>query len=156
MTKEKVFEILMQANHEDLAPVAAVMKEQVPYSVIKKPAEELVMFRAEETVEKLDFNVGEVLTTSAEVRVKDTIGYSMVIGMNKELALDCALLMGIYEAGLPQKSEIEELAQKILIKIEKQMREEREIVSSTRVNFEVMGGQDPAVSHNKPLEERDD
>jgi phosphonate C-P lyase system protein PhnG len=106
------------------------------------------MFQAEESVEKIDFNVGEVLVTSAEVQVEDAIGYSMIMETDKQKALDCALLMGIYEAGLPQMKEIEDLAESMHHKMIKQLREEREIVSSTRVNFEVMGGQDPNIEHN--------
>jgi phosphonate C-P lyase system protein PhnG len=106
------------------------------------------MFRAEESVEKIDFNVGEVLVTSAEVRVEDAIGYSMIMDTDKQKALDCALLMGIYEAGLPQMKEIENLAEMMHAKKTRQLREEGEIVSSTRVNFEVMGGQDPNIAHN--------
>jgi phosphonate C-P lyase system protein PhnG len=153
MTKEMVFEALMQADYRDISPLASLLRQSVPHTVIKKPAQELVMFRVEENVEKLDFNVGEVLAVSAEVRVRDVIGYSMVMGTNRDMALDCALLMGVYEAGLPQKPEVEKLAEGLLQKREVGLREEQGIVDSTRVSFELMGGQDPNVSHNKPRED---
>jgi alpha-D-ribose 1-methylphosphonate 5-triphosphate synthase subunit PhnG len=148
MLKEKIFEIIMQAESADIAPLADKMRQLVDYHVINPPQQELVMFRAEESVEKIDFNVGEVLVTSAEVRVEDAIGYSMIMDTDKQRALDCALLMGIYDAGLPQMKEIEKLAEIIHGKMQQTLREEREIVSSTRVNFEVMGGQDPNIAHN--------
>jgi alpha-D-ribose 1-methylphosphonate 5-triphosphate synthase subunit PhnG len=148
MLKEKIFEIIMQAESADIAPLADKMRQLVDYHVINPPQQELVMFRAEESVEKIDFNVGEVLVTSAEVRVEDAIGYSMIMDTDKQRALDCALLMGIYDAGLPQMKEIEKLAEIIHEKMMQKLREEREIVSSTRVNFEVMGGQDPNIAHN--------
>ncbi|MGD8293485.1 MAG: phosphonate C-P lyase system protein PhnG [Desulfobacterales bacterium] len=148
MFKEKIFEIIMQAEPADIAPLADKMRQVVDYHVISPPQQELVMFRAEESVEKIDFNVGEVLVTSAEVRVEDAIGYSMIMDTDKQRALDCALLMGIYDAGLPQMKEIEKLAEIIHGKMQQTLREEREIVSSTRVNFEVMGGQDPNIAHN--------
>jgi alpha-D-ribose 1-methylphosphonate 5-triphosphate synthase subunit PhnG len=153
MTQEKVFEALMQADRYDIAPVAEMLKREVEYTVVKNSAHELVMFQVEENVEKLDFNVGEVLVTSAEVRVQDAIGYSMVMGMDGEKALDCALLMGVYEAGLPQKKAVEALAAECLRKMEEGMREERRIASSTRVKFELMGGQDPNVAHAKTGED---
>ena len=148
MLKEKIFEIIMQADPADIAPLADRMRQSIEYRVIKSPKQELVMFQAEESVEKLDFNVGEVLVTSAEVRVKDAIGFSMIMETDEQKALDCALLMGIYEAGLPEMKEVESLAELVQQKISEQLREEREIVSSTRVNFEVMGGQDPNIEHN--------
>jgi phosphonate C-P lyase system protein PhnG len=129
MSKCKVFETLMLGKSSDIGLLADRLRESIPHEVIKKPARELVMFQVEESVEKLDFNVGEILVSSAEVRVGDAIGYSMVMDIDEQKALDCALLMAVYEAGLPQ-------------------RREREIVSSTRVNFEVLGGQDPNVKHN--------
>ncbi|MGD2014761.1 MAG: phosphonate C-P lyase system protein PhnG [Desulfobacterales bacterium] len=148
MLKEKIFEIIMQGQTADIAPLAEEMRQVIDHCVIKPPQMELVMFQAEESVEKIDFNVGEVLVTSAEVRVEDAIGYSMIMDTDKQKALDCALLMGIYEAGLPQMKEIEKLAEILHEKMTQQLREEREIVNSTRVNFEVMGGQDVNIAHN--------
>ncbi len=49
------------------------------------------MFQAEESVEKIDFNVGKVLVTSAEVRVADAIGYSMVMDTDEQKALNSSL-----------------------------------------------------------------
>jgi len=152
MTKETVFDALMQANHQEVVALAERVRRSVPHTVIKKPAQELVMFQVEETVEKLDFNVGEILVTSAEVQVGDVIGYSMIMSMNQDMALDCALLMGVYEAGLPEKGLVESLASELIKKREGEAQEERQIVGSTRVNFELMGGQDPNVSHAKPAE----
>jgi phosphonate C-P lyase system protein PhnG len=102
----------------------------------------------EESVDKIDFNVGEVLVTSAEIRVKDVNGYSMVMDIDEQKALDCALLMGVYEAWLPEQSNVAALAERLHRKMRNQLREEREIVNATRVEFEVMGGQDPNVKQN--------
>ncbi|MGD8663118.1 MAG: phosphonate C-P lyase system protein PhnG, partial [Desulfobacterales bacterium] len=79
MLKEKIFEIIMQGQTADIAPLAEEMRQVIDHCVIKPPQMELVMFQAEESVEKIDFNVGEVLVTSAEVRVEDAIGYSMIM-----------------------------------------------------------------------------
>lgn len=148
MEKDRLFEILMQADSSDIAPLAAQLREQTAYTIIKQPQRELIMFQAEESVERLDFNVGEILVTSAEVRVEDTIGYSMVMDLDEEKALDCALLMGVYEAGLSQANDIERLGIQLQEKMEHQLKAEMEIIGSTAVNFEVMGGQDPNIKHN--------
>jgi phosphonate C-P lyase system protein PhnG len=148
MVKEKIFERIMQGDPSDISQLANKLRDSIQHEVIKAPKKELVMFQAEESVEKIDFNVGEVLVTSAEVRVKDAIGYSMIMETDEQNALDCALLMAIYEAGLPQMKDVEHLAEVLHKKMAKQLREEREAVSSTRVDFEVMGGQDPNIKHN--------
>ena len=153
MLKEKIFEIIMQGDASDISPLAERLRQSIHHRVFKPPQQELVMFQVEESVEKIDFNVGEVLVTSAEVRVEDAIGYSMIMETDEQKALDCALLMGIYEAGLPQMKEIESLVEIMYQKMIEQLREEKEIVSSTRVNFEVMGGQDPNIEHNAAKEQ---
>ena len=153
MLKEKVFEIIMQGAPSDISPLADRLRQSVRHQVIKSPQLELVMFQVEESVEKIDFNVGEVLVTSAEVRVENAIGYSMIMETNEQKALDCALLMAVYEAGVPQMKEIENLAEIMHEKSIQQLREERQIVNSTRVQFEVMGGQDPNIEHNVEKEQ---
>lgn len=152
MNKEEIFEILMQANGEDIASVAHQLGESIDHTVIQPPAQELVMFQAEESVEKIDFNVGEILVTTAHIRVGNAIGFSMVMDMNEAKAFDCALLMGVYEAGLTEADKVEKLAKQLHKKQTEQLREEREIISSTRVNFELMSGQDPNVKHNMDSE----
>lgn len=138
----------MQAEPVELAGLATELRDNVPHKVVKPPAQELVMFQAEESVEKLDFNVGEILVTTAHVRVAGITGFGMIMDLHPDKALDCALLMGVYEARLPEAGKVEELARLLKTKQDRQLREEREIVSSTRVNFEVMGGQDSNVKHN--------
>ncbi len=151
MNKEHVFQILMEADGADISQLAEQLRTIVTHRVVRKPARELVMFQAEESVEKIDFNVGEILVTTAHVRVGEVIGFSMVMDDNEAKALDCALLMGIYEAQLPEADQIVKLVRILQDKQMSRLREEREIVSSTRVNFEVMGGQDPNIKHNSEL-----
>lgn len=147
MRKEHVFEILMQGDCVEINALAERFRNEIDHEVIKPPSKELVMFRVEESVEKIDFNVGEVLVTSAEVRIGQTIGYSMVMDIDEQKALDCAFLMGIYQEKLPQAVDIEALIERLEQKLLSHQQEERELVESTRVRFEVMGGQDPNVKH---------
>jgi len=146
--KEKVFEQLMQGDASDIAHLANMLRESIACEIVKGPMQELVMFQVEESVEKIDFNVGEILVTTAEVRVNDVIGYGMVMDVDEQKATDCAFLMAVYESRSPEMQAVENLAEALARKTEKRMQEEKEIVSSTRVQFEVMGGQDPNVAHN--------
>jgi phosphonate C-P lyase system protein PhnG len=148
LTKEIVFESLMQGDPELIRACAENLRPQIDHQVIQAPAQELIMFRAEESVEKIDFNVGEVLVTTAKVQVKDIIGYSMVMDVDNQKALDNAFLMGVFESGVEQSQTVEALARELKHKFEADLRNDREMVSATRVNFEVMGGQDPNIKHN--------
>lgn len=149
MNKREIFEILMESGSEKIKDLSVELMEKIPYQTVRKPEEGLLMFRMRESVENTAFNVGEVLVVQAEVRINNSLGYAMIIGMDKKSALNRAFLMGIIESGLPESEEILKLA--ALLKEEKleALREEREIINSTRVKFETMGGQDPNVSHNK-------
>lgn len=148
MTKEEIFEVLMQAEAGQIQPLAETLGRTIPHHVLKGPAQELIMFQAEESVEKIDFNVGEILVTTARIKVNDAIGFAMVMDMDEEKAQGAALLIGIIEANLPESDQIRDLVAGLKDYQLGQLREEREIISSTRVNFEVMGGQDPNINHN--------
>ena len=73
----------------------------------------------------------------------------MVMGINNEKAIDNAVIMSVYESDLPEKKELDGLIIKLKNEKMNKMIEEREIINSTRVRFETMGGQDTGVSHNK-------
>jgi len=153
MNKKEIFEVLMQGKSIKISELSNKLKEKIPFEIIKKAEEGLVMYRMQESVENISFNVGEVLITQAEVKINDNLGYAMVLGMDKESALNKAFLMGIVEANLPECKEITELIDFLKKEKLEKLREEREIINSTRVKFETMGGQDPNVSHNKVKEE---
>ena len=153
MKKKEIFEVLMQSQSDKVDALSEKLKKTIPFEIIKKPEEGLMMFRMQESIENIAFNVGEVLVTQAEVKVENSLGYAMIMGMNKESALNKAFLMGILAAGLPESTEIIDLAYVVKEEKVKKMKEEREIINSTRVKFETMGGQDPNVSHNKKSDE---
>ena len=91
----------------------------------------------------------EILVTTCEAKINSNLGYAMVMGINNEKAVNNAIIMAVYESDLPEKKEIENLILKLKDEQKNKMIEEREIINSTRVRFETMGGQDTGVSHNK-------
>jgi alpha-D-ribose 1-methylphosphonate 5-triphosphate synthase subunit PhnG len=149
MEKRDIFEAVMQSEPEDVKELAKLISHRYSPETTRKPEPGLVMFRAEESVEHRSFNVGEILVTMAEVRISDTLGYAMVLGSDKDRALNCAVLMAAVEAELPEKTDVETLASQLRERNEKKLREERKIVSSTRVDFETMSGQDPNIVNNQ-------
>lgn len=149
MTKEEIFEILMNTEYKDIDLLAEELKKIISYELIKKPEHSLVMFRMQENVENLIFNVGEILVTVCEVKVFDSIGYAMILDTDFKKAENRAFLMAIYLSENEIKEKVTSLAIKIKEFILKDLEKEKEIINSTRVNFELMGGQDTNVSHNK-------
>ena len=148
MDKKEIYEIMVQSKPDAVKELAEKLEKKYTFEITRKPETGLLMFRAEESVEHLHFNVGEILVTSAEVRLDNALGYSMVMGGDKNFAFYCALIMTALEAELPETKEIEALAHKLKKDMEAELRKEQKIIASTRVNFEVMGGQDPGVMKN--------
>jgi len=145
MEKNEIFETVMQAEPEDFKEIANVIRQRYSPEVTRRPDPALLMLRVEESVEHLVFNAGEILVTTAEVRISDSLGYAMILGPDKEKALDAAVLMAAVEAELPEGKEVEKLALSLRARTKARMSEEQEEVNSTRVRFELMGGQDPSV-----------
>lgn len=145
MGKKEIFEAIMQAEPEDIEDLAQVIRGQYSPQITRQPEFGLLMFRAEESIECRVFNVGEILVTTTEVRIFDSLGYAMILGSDKEKALNAAVLMAAVEAELPERTRVEELALGLEVKTAEKEKEEQEVVNSTRVRFELMGGQDPNV-----------
>jgi len=149
MNREDIFEIFMQADLNKISFLADKLKSKYDFEILKKPEQGLIMYQMEESVEKINFNVGEILVTQVEVRYNKSIGYAVVFGINNEKALNNAIVMCVYEEDLPEKKDIINLAEQLKLEDIEKMKDEREIINSTRVKFEVMGGQDQSVAHNK-------
>ena len=149
MENKEAFEVVMQSDSKELTIMANIIKDKYEFEITQKPTQGLLMFRVEESVELMDFNAGEILVTTCEAKINKSLGYAMVMGINNEKALNNAIVMSVYESDLPEKNEIENLIMKLKDDQKNKMIEEREIINSTTVRFETMGGQDTGVSHNK-------
>ena len=58
MENKEAFEIVMQSDSKELTGLANVIKNKYDHEITQKPAQGLLMFRMEESVELLDFNAG--------------------------------------------------------------------------------------------------
>jgi len=145
MNKYEAYEMIVQSDGAEARELAERLKGKYTIEAVKAPAGGLVMMRARESVEYLQFNLGEVLVTTCELKLEGTPGYGMVMGMNDEHAEAAAILSALLDTDLPEKAEVYVLAEKLKIALYKRYKEEQEICASTRVNFETMGGQDMAV-----------
>lgn len=151
--KKEIFTAVMSRRDKRIDELAEAIQQKYEVTMIKKPQRGLVMYRGAESVQEMPFNAGEVLVTTAEAMINDVIGYAMVMGMDELQAHNASVVMAALEAGVPEREEVRLLADKLKHEKQTKMLKEREIINSTRVNFEVMGGQDPNVSHNKEREE---
>lgn len=84
----------------------------------------------------IDFHLGEVLVTRAEVKVDGESGYAMVMGGDHAKTMMIAVINAALKTGEREiiKKKIKTEERKLVKKID----EERALIASTRVSFEVM------------------
>lgn len=111
-----------------------------PYSIrlIKAPSICLTMIRAEDSVEKQEFYLGEALTTDCEVAINDQIGYGICLGDEPERAYCMAIIeaiMALRDERLPQ---IEQFLAEQLAIIRQAQQTEFSHIMRTKVDFKLM------------------
>lgn len=102
------FERLAGCDDETLVSLADdVLADGVDLDVVQEPTPKLVMQRVREPVERRPFNLGEVLLTTAEVRLDGERGYLATPGKAEHAALAGAILDAAVAGGHPMADRIE-------------------------------------------------
>jgi alpha-D-ribose 1-methylphosphonate 5-triphosphate synthase subunit PhnG len=102
----------------------------------------LVMMKAEESVAKEVFHVGEILTTDATVTIDGVFGYGIVMGNDPDKAYTLALLDALFHSAEDKWTTIKG---KIDLDLTRQTQQQRQqsmqdyqLIKRTMVDFEVM------------------
>ncbi|HLF76218.1 MAG TPA: phosphonate C-P lyase system protein PhnG [Dehalococcoidia bacterium] len=138
MEREQRLEAISLADADDLEALADEVLETLDIEVARGPSVGLLMVRAEEPSERLQFNFVEVTVSEAEVTARGQRGYAMVMGRFPEKALAGAILDVAVEVDHPVKPLIEETLRSALERDEARRRELIARVAPTRVRFEEM------------------
>lgn len=109
-----------------------------PVKVIREPATGLVMMAVRDTF-NVDFYLGEVLVTEAEVEYEGIRGYGMVIGEKPEKAFILAIIDAVFQG----KNEILKKRLVRFLAVEKDINEKKlklqeSLIEKTRVDFQLM------------------
>ena len=138
MNRDKRFGLIAHADGKLMCGIAERILANTKVEIVKKPLCGMIMMRFRDTAKNCVFNLGEVLVSEAEVRIKNSMGYAMMMGMEPETVLAGAILDAAVEAGHPLAPEIIDL----LDNEERRLSGEKQVkwaqVASTRVDFEVM------------------
>jgi phosphonate C-P lyase system protein PhnG len=111
---------------------------EYPLTIRRKPTIGLVMMTVTDSNGQA-FHLGEVLVTEAEVSYNDKIGYAQVIGNQPQKALVRACAAAILESGDSRlQARLKRFLWRPAGKIRMKEKKEKQRISSTRVNFEVM------------------
>ncbi len=121
-----------------LEGLADEVLETLDVEIARGPAVGLLMVRAEEPSERLQFNFTEVTVSEAEVTAQGVRGYAMVMGRQPEKALAGAILDAALELNHPMCPDIEATLGRFLAREDARKASLQAQVAPTRVNFEEM------------------
>ena len=138
MEREQRLEAISLADMGALEDLADQVLETLDVEVARGPSIGLLMVRAEEPSERLQFNFTEVTVSEAEVMAAGVRGYAMVMGRQPEKALAGAILDVAVELNHPQRHNIESSLQGFLAREDSRKASLVARISPTRVSFEEM------------------
>ncbi len=137
MTGEERFEIIAASRKDPLVLLAAEVRKHFKVRELKRNTA-LVMLRVKDTVAGEVFNLGEVLTSEAEVEINGAPGYSQVLGDDTKKALAGAILDAACRIEHPLRERITKMLNQEKKYYEKERAKEYAKIKSTTVNFEAM------------------
>lgn len=139
MEQHRFSRVIAGMEKEQLRELADNLAMMMPVEIVKEPQSCLVMMQARDTVEEQLFNVGEVLVTECTVKVGSTLGWSCLLGDDKEKSYWAAVIDGALACG----EDLNNLIPTLLAEEEAQLKELRlewQQIIKTRVNFDLMSG----------------
>ena len=130
--------VLVECDLTALKAFVTQIEPNYSIKVLREPSICLTMVRAEDSVEKQEFYLGEALTTECEVAVNNTTGYGICLGDEPERAYCIAVI----DAILQDKSLYNESVRDFLTEQERLVQanelEEFNQIMRTKVDFKLM------------------
>ena len=140
MRRRERTRILVDGDHALARRMAAEVEASIPVKVLDDPREGLVMVKVRESAKRQQFYLGEALMTSCRVKLGDTQGLGIVMGDDRQLAYDLAVVdaaFALQDEGFDRSKWEEELRAESL-RIDAERAREQAITDKTRVNFSTM------------------
>lgn len=123
-----------------LAPLKALveaLEQDYEIKVAKEPSVCLTMVRAEDSLEKQEFYLGEALTTECEVSVNGLPGFGLCLG-EEPVRCYCIGVLDAIAHGNANDSRIQAFLEEQSAVVERRDRDEYARALSTRVDFKLM------------------
>src|SRR5262245_40764833 len=73
-------DVLCECDREPLKTLVEGLEMQHEVTIVKEPSVCLTMIRAEDSLDRQEFYLGEALTTECEVAVDGSVGYGLCLG----------------------------------------------------------------------------
>jgi len=130
--------VLGECELKPLEDLVAGLEKKYDVTLVKKPSVCLTMIRAEDSLEKQEFYLGEALTTECEVAVEGLPGYGICLGEEPVRSYCIAVLDALIHSGhgiTPEIGQFIENHRKLIVSKEI---EEFNLVLRTQVDFKFM------------------
>lgn len=142
MDNQDIDYICVECEQASLVAFIHSLEGEYDLKIVKEPSLSLTMIRAEDSVEKQAFYLGEALTTDCEVAIGTITGYGICLGDQPQRAYCTACLDAIIQFEMERAKEIPAQIMAFLNKekkniLERELKEYNKILTS-RVDFKLM------------------
>ena len=127
--------VICEADLNRLRAVVEELEKIYSIELTRQPSPCLSMLRAEDSLEKQEFFLGEALTTECEVRVDSLSGYGLCLGDEAQRCYCIAVLDALRESRNPAVEAFIEEEGKLIAAREQQ---EFGLIQRTQVDFKLM------------------
>ena len=111
--------VLVDCDLQALVSFVESIENQLNIKVVREPGICLTMVRAEDSVEKQEFYLGEALTTECEVSIDGQMGYGICLGDEPKRAYCIAVIDALLRSNKHYNNEIKEFldTQAVLVEV---------------------------------------
>lgn len=135
--REDLNMLLQEVQSDALDRVYKQILTRTSVVIVQQPTQQTLLVPVHDPVCGAEFYAGEVLVTSAIVRVGQENGWSMVMDDHPEKALQIAVLDGAWAAGI-FRGKINKLAAEAGAILHERLTDEEKEVAQTLVNFDLL------------------
>lgn len=128
--------VLCECDLEPLRELVLGLEERHSTFVVKEPAVCLTMIRAEDSLEKQEFYLGEALTTECEVAVDGHPGFGVCLGEEPVRGYCLAVIDALLDAG--PNPEIEQFVDRHGQIVAEREQREFNLILRSQVDFKLM------------------
>jgi alpha-D-ribose 1-methylphosphonate 5-triphosphate synthase subunit PhnG len=130
--------VLCECDLEPLQHLVTGLEQRHRISIVKEPAVCLTMIRAEDSLEKQEFYLGEALTTECEVAVDDHPGFGVCLGEEPVRGYCLAVIDALLHGTGRLQPEIEEFIERQRQIVSERQTREFNLILRSQVDFKLM------------------
>lgn len=137
MEREQLNYYLQLAEYENIRILQTRIEQLANIELIQKPTAQTLLVPVQDPINGGTFYGGEVLVTSAIVKIDEMNGWAMVLDDAPERAVSIAVLDGAFAAGILQQ-EIIALGLRGKQRLEQKQSETNASIQATKVAFDLL------------------